>query len=127
MSKRKEIEALADFMLDDEGLSQDEVRADLRSLGITKEHVASTVQQALRLVAEAKRQRLTEARRRMEVRAAEERRHVPPDMPRAEVIAQLSSMPGVEAFFRSRSEDETSTEELRRILEDYWNVERGNE
>jgi hypothetical protein len=127
MSNRKEIEALTGFMLDDEGLSQEEVRAELRALGVTKEHVASTVQDALRLVAEAKRRKLTEARKRMEARGLEERRRVPADMPRAEVIAQLHAMPGVEAFFRGKNENETSTEELRRILEDYWNVEQGDE
>lgn len=127
MSNRKEIEALTSFILDDEGLGQDEVRAELRALGVTKDHVASTVAVALRLVAEAKRQKLTEARKRMEARGLEERRRVPADMPREVVIAQLRAMPGVEAFFRCKSENETSAEELRRILEDYWNVEQVDE
>lgn len=127
MSNSKEIEALTSFILDDEGMSQDEVRAELRTLGVTKDHVASAVQAALRLVAEAKRQKLTEARKRMETRGLDERRRVPADMPRELVIAQLRAMPGVEAFFRGKSEYETSTEELRRILEDYWSVEQVDE
>ncbi|MFO0726469.1 MAG: hypothetical protein U1E65_21970 [Myxococcota bacterium] len=127
MSKRTEIEAVTALMFDDGGLGQDEVRAELRALGVTKDNVMSIVQDALGLVAEAKRRKLTQARKRMEARSLEERSRVLSDMPRAEVIARLQAMPGVEAFFRGKNENETSTEELRRILEDYLSVEQGDE
>ncbi len=127
MSRRdEELKRLIDFLeADDAPLSQDEVREDLRALGITEQHVAELLAHTLSTLASAKRAELERARERMEKRRREDPAptRAVPDLPKDALIERLKSMPNVAAFFRKKSADEMSVEELRSLLEDYIAVD----